>query len=158
MIQNNLIVASEYSILKADDAIDITQAHIIVPLGVFLQHRAGLLQRQDTGVWVDADEDIESLAGCTDQLSIIALNFPNYTDGRAYSSANILRREMNFVGEIRAIGDVRRDQLEQMMRCGFDAFQMAEGQDLQAALEGLKGFTFNYQSSIDRPVPLFRQR
>jgi len=89
---------------------------------------------------------------------VIALNFPSFFDGRSLSSANILRRRYGYTGELRAIGDVRRDQLDQMQRCGINAFQLAEGQDIRKALSSLSSFSYNYQSSIDRPEPLFRQR
>ena len=109
-----------------------------------------------TGVWLDAGEEVAPLAEYLEELPVIALNFPAFSDGRAYSSANILRR-MGFEGEIRAIGDVRIDQLEQMVRCGFDAFNLAEGQNSNLALERLAGFSHSYQNTIDRE-PLFRQR
>ena len=118
----------------------------ILPMNALLEHIASLSGRRDLGVWLDADEDVEELEVHLDQIDVIALNFPTYNDGRALSSA------------IRAIGDVRRDQLEQMQRCGFNAYSMAEGQDIAASLNGLKGFSHSYQSAIDRTEPLFRSR
>ena len=108
-------------------------------------------------VWLDADEEVESIADFLEDIPAIALNFPAFSDGRAYSNAAILRRHYNFSGEIRAIGDVRLDQLEQMVRCGFDAFQLAEGQNADQALAMIEGFPFSYQQTVDRE-PLFRKR
>ena len=65
---------------------------------------------------------------------------------------------MGYTGELRAIGDVRRDQIEQMLRCGINAFELPEGADVDAALEGLKEFSHSYQPSPSTPEPLFRKR
>lgn len=108
-------------------------------------------------VWLDADQEVESIADFLEEIPAIALNFPAFSDGRAYSNAAILRRHHNFSGEIRAIGDVRLDQLEQMVRCGFDAFELAEGQNTEKALAMIEGFSFSYQQTVDRE-PLFRKR
>lgn len=107
-------------------------------------------------VVLQPDDEVETLADRLGQLSIIALNFPAFNDGRPYSAASKLRQQ-GFEGEIRAIGDVRLDQLEQMARCGFDAFELAAGQNVQLALEQLAGFSHSYQQVADRQ-PLFRKR
>ncbi len=109
------------------------------------------------GVWLDVDDDPEALEPYLPDLEVIAVNFPAFNDGRGYSAATILRSRYAFKGELRAIGDVRVDQLEQMLRCGFDTFALAAGQDLDLATRLLKGFPFNYQQTTDRE-PLFRQR
>ena len=108
-------------------------------------------------VYIEAGEDIETLADHLASIELIALNFPAFTDGRAYSSASILRRTYDYAGQIRAVGDVRVDQLEQMVRCGFDAFDLADGQDVMLAAEKLAGFTHSYQSTFDRDT-IFRVR
>lgn len=108
-------------------------------------------------VWLDADQEVELIAEFLNDIPLIALNFPAFSDGRSYSGAAMLRRHHNYTGEIRAIGDVRVDQLEQMARCGFDAFQLADGQNADQALKKLEGFSFSYQQTVDRE-PLFRNR
>ena len=65
---------------------------------------------------------------------------------------------MQYQGEIRAIGDVRRDQLSQMIHCGFNAFELADGQDTNKCLEALDAFSENYQATVANPEPLFRRR
>jgi len=156
IIKDRTITESEFQVADADT--DISSNNILLPLATYLENRAVLAGRNDVGVWIDAGEDVEDIQDVANSLPIIALNFPNFVDGRAYSSANLLRRKFHYEGEIRAIGDVRRDQLEQMLRCGFNAFQMADGQNLEASLLGLDGFTYNYQTTIDRPDPLFQNR
>jgi uncharacterized protein (DUF934 family) len=86
------------------------------------------------------------------------LHFPLFSDGRHLSTANILRRRYHYTGEVRAFGDVRRDEMEQMHRCGFNAYVPPEGKSAEELLEGLKLFTYSYQSSVDRLEPLFRLR
>lgn len=114
-------------------------------------------EKKPTGVFIDAHDDIEIIKPFAPTLSVIALNFPAFSDGRSYSSANLLRREYGYKAELRAVGDVRIDQLEQMTRCGFNAFQLADGQNVEQGLEKLKGFSFSYQPAFNRD-PLFRQR
>jgi uncharacterized protein (DUF934 family) len=89
---------------------------------------------------------------------LIAVNFPQFTDGRGYSIARLLRERYSWRGELRAIGDVLRDQLFYLARCGFDAFMLREGQDAQAALAAFNDFSEGYQASVERPQPLFRRR
>lgn len=113
--------------------------------------------KKPTAVFIDSDEDIEGIREFASTLSVIALNFPSFLDGRAYSSANLLRREYGYKSELRAVGDIRIDQLEQMARCGFNSFQLADGQNIEQGLERLQGFSFSYQPAFNRE-PLFRTR
>ncbi len=91
------------------------------------------------------------------EIELVAVNFPVFTDGRGFSYARELR-ERGYRGELRATGHFLRDQLTYLRRCGFDAFQMADETDLEAALERLEDFSEHYQASIDQPLPLFRRR
>ena len=116
-----------------------------------------LEDKRNSGVRLEPDEEVEVLADHLKSIPVIALHFPAFSDGRHYSSAGILRHRFNYKGEIRAIGDVRMDQLEQMARCGFDAFELGEGQDIERAIGSLGGFSYSYQHTVDRD-PLFRQR
>ena len=113
--------------------------------------------QKPTAVLIDSDENIEDIREFASTLSVIALNFPSFLDGRAYSSANLLRREYGYKAELRAVGDIRIDQLEQMARCGFNAFQLADGQNIEQGLERLQGFSFSYQPAFNRE-PIFRAR
>ena len=124
----------------------------VASLSEFLQ-----MQEKPAAVFIDSHEDIENIKNFTSRIELIELNFPTFMDGRAYSSANILRRNFGYTSELRAVGDIRVDQLEQMVRCGFNAFRMNEDQNTDLGLERLKGFSFSYQPAFDR-APLFRQR
>lgn len=167
LIKDGQICTDTWHLLAADTLGD-TQADklaqhegddIIVPLNCWLEIREQLLTRQGrTGVWLQSNETPAVLASDLPKLPLIALNFPVFSDGRAYSSARELRQNMSFEGELRAIGDVLRDQLFYMARCGFNAFALREDQDAEAALGAFDDFKDAYQASIDRPVPLFRRR
>ncbi|MEE4146080.1 MAG: DUF934 domain-containing protein [Halieaceae bacterium] len=92
-----------------------------------------------------------------ERISMIAINFPVFTDGRGFSYARELR-ERGFNGELRACGHFIRDQMTYLRRCGFDAFQPAEAAHLEDYLAGLNDFSESYQAAIDQPLPLFRRR
>lgn len=126
----------------------------LVPLNEYL----GMDDKSETGVWLDSHEEIEEIAGFVSELPVVALNFPVFTDGRAYSSASILRRRYGYEGELRAIGDVRIDQLEQMRRCGFDSYDLNDDQDAEKAMGVLlNGYSHSYQATAGQPA-LFEVR
>jgi len=133
---------------------------IIVPLALWQASASALLARSTgrLGIWLDSDEDPAQVADSLEAFSLIAVNFPQFTDGRGYSTARLLRERYGWAGELRAFGDVLRDQLFYLARCGFDSFLLAEGQDVQEALTAFGDFTDAYQTSVDRPLPLFRRR
>lgn len=119
-----------------------------------------LLQRQ-CGVWLSGEQDVSLLAPFIDTLPLVALHFPAFKDGRGYSQAVLLRQRYGFKGELRAFGEVLRDQFYYMARCGFDVLQPPEGryspEKQQEALKSLEDFTEPYQGSVRIPEPLFRR-
>ncbi len=131
----------------------------IVPLEFWFAHRAQVESLPGPkGIWLDCHETPEPVAAELAGFALIALNFPKFSDGRAYSNARELREHYAYTGEIRAIGDVLRDQLYYMARCGFNAFALRHDQDAQACLGAFADFSTGYQSSVDEPLPLFRRR
>ena len=110
------------------------------------------------GVWLDGHDDPSTLIGELADLRVIAIRIPSFTDGRAYSTARLLRERYGYRGELRAIGNVLQDQLWELSQCGFDAFALADGQDPVAALAALKEFSDHYQATAAQPQPLFRRR
>jgi len=142
---------------------------IIVPLMLWQAAASVLLARRSgrLGVCLDGAEDPAQVADSLEAFSLIAVNFSHFTDGRGYSTARLLRERYRWKGELRAIGDVQRDQLFYLSRCGFDAFLLNDGIDApqgdllrgaQAALSAFGDFTEAYQTSVERPLPLFRRR
>jgi len=121
----------------------------LVPLVIWNEQRAQLSQRTGkNGVLLENTEDPRVLAADFDKLALIAVRFPKFTDGRGYSIARFVRR-LGWKGELRAVGDVLRDQLFYMTRCGFDAFELRADQDAQTALAAFSDFSAPYQSAID---------
>lgn len=110
------------------------------------------------GVWLAPGDDPAAIAGDLQRLALVAVHFPKFTDGRGYSTAALLRTRHGYRGELRAFGDVGRDQLYYLARCGFDSFRLADHRDPEAALAAFGDFTVRYQGSVDDAVPLFRKR
>jgi uncharacterized protein (DUF934 family) len=109
-------------------------------------------------VVLEPTDDPGALAGRLRDLTLIAVNFPKYGDGRGYSIARLLRERYGYRGELRAIGVVARDHLQSMAQCGFDSFQLRDGEDAVEALQGLDDFSEAYQANAAQRVPLFRRR
>jgi uncharacterized protein (DUF934 family) len=132
---------------------------LIVPLSVWRCARVQLLAHAGhTGVWLRGEDDPADIADDLANLGVIAVEFTNFTDGRGYSTGRLLRQRYGWKGELRAFGDVQRDQLFYLMRCGFDAFALREGEDVDVALTAFNDFSERYQAAVDQPMPLFRRR
>ncbi|MGH8436170.1 MAG: DUF934 domain-containing protein [Pseudomonas sp.] len=161
IIKNNQVIDETWHLLPKDASLEGLSNcdDLIVPLTLWRDHNHALKARDGgLGVWLDSDEAVEELADDLAHFQVVALNFPVFTDGRHYSSARLLRERYGYKGEVRAIGDVLRDQLFFMRRCGFDAFAVRPDRDPYDALEGLKDFSEFYQNAADQPLPLFRRR
>lgn len=162
IIKDKHIVDDHWHVLKlsdgdSPDTITVPAGHQIVPLQVWLAQRTTLAARKDIGVWLASDERAEQLKEDIASLSLIAVDFPAFSDGRGYSIAFNLRTRLGYDGEIRAIGDVLRDQLFYMQRVGFNAFATREDRSIEDALKGLTDFSDVYQTSWDQKTPLYRR-
>jgi uncharacterized protein (DUF934 family) len=132
---------------------------LVVPLPEWKLHRGDLaLRKAPLGVWLKPDDDPRDLSADLEVLDLVAVQFPKFTDGRGYSTAYLLRRRFGYRGELRAFGDVGRDQLFYLARVGFDSFRFADPRDAESALASFNDFTVRYQGSVDDPMPLFRRR
>jgi len=137
---------------------DSTQ-HVIVPLAMWAAEKDTLLASgKAIGVCLDSEDDPYELAGDVDKLALVGLYFPVFRDGRPFSSAAIIRNRLGFKGELRARGDVLRDQLFYMRQCGIDSFELPDTVDVDEALAAFNDFATNYQSTVATPTPLFRRR
>ena len=162
IIKNKSIVEDDWQVLRLSDpetaeTVVVPEDKVIVPLKVWQAQRDTLLQRDNIGVWFASDERPEDLKQDVQKFLVIAIDFPKFADGRGYSIAYNLRARLGFTGELRAIGDVLRDQLFYMQRVGFDAFAPRPDRDLNEALKGFKDFSEVYQTSFDQKLPLFRR-
>ena len=118
-------------------------AALLAGLAVWLTRGDELLARQlPVGVWLDSHEGPEAIAGDIERFAVIAVNFPKFADGRGYSTARLLRERYGYVGEVRAIGDVLRDQLYFLQRCGFDSFALRADQPPEEALAAFHDYSW----------------
>ncbi|WP_271408167.1 DUF934 domain-containing protein [Pseudomonas sp. Q1-7] len=161
IIKNGQVIDETWHLLAKDATLDgIPNCDdIIIPLALWRDHAHALKARDGgLGIWLDSDEEIEEIADDLAHFQVIALNFPAFTDGRHSSTAYLLRQRYGYQGEVRAIGDVLRDQLFALRRCGFDAFALRADKDPYDALKAFEEFAEVYQASSDQPLPLFRRR
>jgi uncharacterized protein (DUF934 family) len=144
----------------ADTAADLPErGDVLVPLSLWSAERDRLAERPSrTGVLLGPADDPAEIAGDLARLALVAVDFPQFADGRGYSTARLLRERYAYTGELRAVGDVGRDQLFYLARVGFDAFALRNGEDVDGALAAFDDFSEAYQASVERPQPLFRRR
>lgn len=158
LIKNNAVIDDSWTLVKeAATLAELPSGKVIVPLALWQTSKAELLARGDVGVWLNGADSASVLQDELAKLPLIAVNFPAFTDGRGYSIARILRDHYKYQGEIRAVGDVLRDQLFYMKRSGFDAFSMRENDKSEQALQSLNDFTYSYQAGADDGRPLFNR-
>ncbi|HLY53096.1 MAG TPA: DUF934 domain-containing protein [Steroidobacteraceae bacterium] len=131
---------------------------LIVPLAALRAGTGPPASGVPLGVLLAPADGVEELTPELPRLALIAVEFPNFGDGRGYSQAHLLRTRLGFIGELRAVGaGVRQDQVFFMARCGFDSMQLAAGEDPRAALRALSRYTAAYQPGA-AALPLGRQR
>ena len=166
LIKDKVVVSDDWTVLRLKedetaDSIVVPEGKIIVPLKVWHAQRASLQTRAQLGIWFASDERPEALKEDLQltpvPFAVIAVDFPKFADGRGYSIAYTLRARLGYTGELRAIGDVLRDQLFYMQRVGFNAFAVRADKNIHDALKGLTDFSETYQTSWDEKNPLFRR-
>ena len=164
-----LIDDSWHAIALADEAtlddaatLPIPAGRVVIPAVAWLAQRDTLLARAenlvDIAVSLAPTFRVEDIAHDVQHFAMIAIEFPKFIDGRGYSTARLLRERYAYRGELRAVGNIGRDQLFFLRRVGFDAILIPQGQDAEAALQSLNDFPDVYQGAVDQPLPLFRRR
>lgn len=166
IIRDRRIAEDDWAPL-ADDAALPASGKVIVSWTRWQADRAALAARGDAGVSIPATLDVAELRDDLPALGLVAIPFlfiqprpegGRTYDGRAYTQARLLRERLGFKGEIRATGDVFRDAMYYMHRCGVNAFEVRPGQDLEDALKAFGDFSLGYQGAADDPTPIFRRR
>ncbi len=163
LIKDGAVAQDNWTLLKEATGPEVLTAlrgkQLIVPLAFWQLYREELESYEGAlGLWLESDELVESIRNELSNFLVIALNFPVFTDGRSYSNARQLRQEYNYTGEIRAVGDVLRDQLYYMHQCGFTSFALRYDQDIESCLQAFSDFSENYQATTIKQVPLFGRR
>jgi len=161
LVKNNLVISDTWTFV-ADDA-PLPEGDCVVSLTRWQAERDALLGRDaNLGVILRSHENPDDIAADSEKLQLICLDYPAFTDGRAYSYARLLRERYDYKGELRAVGNVLRDQLLYMHRCGFDAFDVKADDDktLQVWLDAQAEMTTFYQPTADgrQTVMSLRQR
>ena len=137
--------------------------NIIVPLNVFIARKNELVSPMDAGsvgVWLathEVLEDLISAVGDINKLPIIAVFVERFADGRIFSLGTLLRTRYGYKNELRAFGDVLRDQLFFLKRAGFSSFQIRIDRSGQDAIASLNDFSAPYQGAVDEPRPVFKR-
>ncbi len=157
LIRDGRLVADEWSLLPkdgapaADIALDLASfgPRQILPIKSYRIHADALqAQRHRIGIVLDPEDEPEAVVPFLANIALVAIRFPTFTDGRGYSSARILRNRFGYSGELRAVGDVLRDQLYFLHRCGFNAFSLRPDQDHVAALDAFADYAWLPLSGI----------
>ena len=134
---------------------------VMVPLSVFIARKNQLAQRianAEIGVWLDTHELLSDLVKNQPDLNalpIIAVHVERFADGRIFSLGTLLRTRYGFKNELRAIGDVLRDQLFFLKRSGFTSYLIRADRSAEQALASLNDFSIPYQGAVDEPRPVF---
>jgi uncharacterized protein (DUF934 family) len=158
LVEHGRIVEDRY-IRIVDDAPIPDRAAIIVPAKRLLADADELIRRDGSlGVLWPNDRRVAELEPWLGHLALIALVFPKFRDGRAYSQARLLRETYGFRGTLRATGDILRDQFHFLVRAGFDSFEVKKPADAQVFAEVLARYSVYYQPGADGRAPALRRR
>lgn len=160
IIKHRAVIQDNWQLLEQSPAGALPfSGDVIVPLNLWTNERDALSFRLGrVGVWLETGADPAAIAPDLARFGVVAVRFDSFTDGRGYSLARLLRERYGYGGELRAIGDVLRDQLGYLSRCGFDAFALRADQNPLRALSAFDDFSEAYQASVERPEPLFQRR
>jgi uncharacterized protein (DUF934 family) len=158
LVKGGHIIADEFVRITEDAELP-AQGAILVSETRFLAGPDALLNRAGKlGVGWPNNRDVDDLVPYLDRLAMVALVFPSFRDGRAYSQARLLRERYGFRGELRATGQVLRDQFVFMLRAGFDAFEVKKQADAEAFTETVKRYSVFYQPTGDGRLSALHQR
>jgi uncharacterized protein (DUF934 family) len=141
-----------------DDAVLVT-GNLTVSLARWQEQYTTLTQHEGgLGLRLSGDDPLEEVVPDLANFSLIVLIFPAFTDGRCYSFARLLRDRYHYTGEIRAQGDILRDQLFYMSQSGINSFELSSPDNMENALSAFNDFSESYQTTSLKPEPLYRRR
>ncbi|HEX5209135.1 MAG TPA: DUF934 domain-containing protein [Steroidobacteraceae bacterium] len=160
ILRNSELVEDEWTLIEDGRAdIEAGPGKVIVTLARWRVEREALLRgHAAVGVLVPNTADIEAVFTEIEDRPLIVLQFPTFTDGRALSQAVVLRKRLGFRGELRAVGDVIRDLVFWLGRCGFDSIVPRKDQSLEGCREALREITVAYQAAADAHTPVWVRR
>jgi uncharacterized protein (DUF934 family) len=148
IIKDKKIIEDDWTHIADDE--EIKNGNITVSLSRWKKEKIALSNHKDAlGIRLSPADNVEEIAGNLQDLSLIALEFPVYTDGRLFSHARLLRSHFGYRGEIRAMGNYMPDQVFYLSRVGVNSFQLNNPEELPLALSTMEDFTVKYQASTD---------
>lgn len=127
-------------------------------MAILIKDRRIVAQPSLPELTLEPADDPAAFAERLAQLRVLAVRFPKFADGRGYSIGRLLRERHGYKGELRAVGEVARDHLQLLAQCGFDAFELRDGEDVEEALGAFNDLSEAYQATAAQPLPLFRRR
>ena len=157
LIKEGVLAEDSWQSLADED--NLVDGPIVVSLERWQEERESLLARNTPlGLRLRSDQSPALVVDDLERFSVVALEFPKFADGRAYSYARLLRDRYGFKGEVRAVGHVFRDQFLLMQRCGFDAFEVANQAAVEAWEQAVSEISVTYQPGADARRPALALR
>ena len=144
--QHGLVLSDPWRWINTDEigeACNAVEKCLVLPMPLWFEHGQLLRERgYSVSVWLGPADEPEELASALESLPLIAVQFATFTDGRGYSQGRILRERMGYRGDLRAIGDILRDQIYLLHKCGFSSFALRSDQSPEEAVAALKDFSW----------------
>lgn len=158
LIIDNAIAEDSFTFVDSIEALP-KNGDVLVDISVWDELKPKLEKHNGKiGLKVPGEAEPEQLQHDIANLDMIAIDFPAFKDGRGYSLARLLRERYKFAGELRATGDILRDQLFYLKRCGFNSFATREDRCIEEALTGLNDFSVTYQADVNEKKPIYNRR
>jgi uncharacterized protein (DUF934 family) len=156
LVKGGKIVSDPFA--HVADGVELPQGCVLVSAARFLEDPEALLKRGKVGVIWPNSRDVDDLVPYLDRVAAVGLVFPTFRDGRAYSQARLLRERYHYRGELRATGQVLRDQFVFMLRAGFDAFDVKKQADAEAFAQTVHRYSVFYQPTGDGKLTALHRR
>jgi uncharacterized protein (DUF934 family) len=148
LVKNRAAATSEWVVAGADTPAD--ARYLLLPMADYLKAIVAGEPAAQRGVLLKPEDlDLAPLAAYLHSLPVIAVYFGSTGEGRGYTQARLLRERHGYKGELRAVGKIRVDQVFLLARCGFDAFELMDDEDMATAIAQLDRFSVAYQNTPD---------
>ncbi len=154
LLKDGQCIEDPWQLLIDSDSNIPERDQVIVSLDLWQNQQTCLSLKQQLGIYLTSEQSPDLIADSLDRFALVAIDFPQLTDGRGFSYARALREQYHFQGELRAVGHFVIDQLFYLQRCGFNAFAFADQAAAEQALDYLAPFSDNYQSLLNEGSPL----
>ena len=158
LVRNSRLVADDFVRVADDAPVPATGAIVVTAARYLADPTAFAARKAPTGVIWPNDRPVAELASHLGNLALVALVFPKFRDGRAFSQARLLRERYGYAGELRATGQVLRDQFLFMLRAGFDSFEVTKDADATAFADSIRSYDVFYQPTGDGRRTVFDAR